>query len=77
MIKVLDKQMIDERIKIMNKILLHFTAEKHKMFVKAHNLQPNLNPFKHKTWHSDFNLDTIEDVPLFCLITSTSTQRGR
>lgn len=73
----MDKQLLQDRIKVANKILIHFTAEKHKLFVKLHNIKPNLNPFKHKTWHSDFNLETIEDVPVFCLITCTSTERAR
>lgn len=51
---------------IFKNILLEIVNLHHKEFLKSINFSRAFDPFKHKTWHSSFNLETdVTEIPIF------------
>jgi hypothetical protein len=64
----LENSILDSRIFLFKKVLLHVTNEHHKNFLKTKGIKTCLNPFKHRTWHSEFDVHNVKEIPLFKLI---------
>ena len=60
----LDCNTMKERKKIFKYILYEIINEEHKKFLSENNIK-YFDAFKFKTWHHDFNLDNIKDIPLY------------
>lgn len=64
----LTKDIIDKRINIFKKVLLHLTADLHRQFLKDKNIVTKLNPFKHRTWHSEFDIHKVPAIEKFRIV---------
>lgn len=51
--------------------------EEHKKFLKENFIKSDLKPYKHKTWHSKFDLEKLKDIPLFLFVNQPSIDRIR
>ena len=60
----LDCNAMKERKKIFKYILYEIINVEHNKFLSENNIK-NFNAFKFKTWHHDFDLDKIKDIPLY------------
>ncbi len=62
----LSKEILEKRKMIFKNILLEIVNLHHKEFLKSQNFSRAFDPFKLKTWHSSFNLETdVTDIPIF------------
>lgn len=62
--KMLNRTEIEERRKIFKNILLEITNYHQNVFLDSKNIE-HIDSFKLKTWHSQFILDNIPDIPIF------------
>jgi hypothetical protein len=63
-----DTDLLNKRSTFFKKILLQVTNEHHKIFLKDKVIQTKLNPFKHRTWHSEFDVHKVPIIEKFYLI---------
>jgi hypothetical protein len=64
----LSREFKDKRLSIFKKLLLQMTNEAHKSFLKNNNITSKLNPFKHRTWHHEFDIHNVPQIEKFKLI---------
>lgn len=71
----LNVEVLKKRFSTFKKILLHLINEQHKVFLKEKGIITRLNPFKHRTWHSEFNVNDVRDIDSYKLIDQPKTLR--
>jgi hypothetical protein len=54
-----------KRGNMFKKILLSITNEEHKKFIKDKRILTKINPFKHRTWHSEFDVHGVQKIEKF------------
>jgi hypothetical protein len=64
----MNSETLKKRFSTFKKILLHLINEQHKAFLKENGIITKLNPFKHRTWHSEFNVNNVKDIECYKLI---------
>lgn len=64
----IEKEIRDKRTNTFKKVLLHMTNEHHKQFLQDRNIKVKLNPYKHRTWHSDFDVHKVPPIDKFNLV---------
>ncbi len=64
----LEKALQEKRASIFKKILLHLTNSHHRKFLKDNNIKTKLNPYRQKTWHSEFDIHKVPEIEKFDLI---------
>lgn len=65
---VMNEEIVKERTSSFKKVLLFLTNEYHKKFLKDKKIVTKLNPFKHRTWHSEFDVHQAPQLENFKLI---------
>ena len=63
----LNNSELKARKEIFKNILFELTNFHHDEFLQRNNILTVFDPIKAKTWHHQFNLDTIQDIPMFSL----------
>lgn len=56
---------LDARRKMMKNILMEVTNDHHKQFLESIGFSKEFDPFKLKTWHHEFDLEKVPQVPIF------------
>jgi hypothetical protein len=64
----MDEEIVKERTSSFKKVLLFLTNEYHKKILKDKKIVTKLNPFKHRTWHSEFDVHQAPQLENFKLI---------
>ena len=62
------EEILKERVASFKKILLFMTNEHHKKILKEKRIVTKLNLFKHRTWHSEFDVHGVPQLENFRLI---------
>ena len=63
--KLMTQSILENRKNIFKNLLLEIVNYSHKKFLEELKLNRTFNPFMAKTWHSDFDLNIIPDIPIF------------
>ena len=63
--KLMTQQILENRKTIFKNLLLEIVNYSHKKFLDNLKLNRTFNPFMAKTWHSDYDLNTTPDIPIF------------
>jgi len=61
---MLSRSELEERKRIFKNILIEITNYHQKVYLESKGI-PFFDSFKMKTWHSQFSLDNIPDIPIF------------
>jgi hypothetical protein len=56
---------LEERRKIFKNLLYAIANEHHKLFLESIQFPREFDPFKFKTWHHDFILESVPQIPIF------------
>lgn len=63
---------LEERRKVFKNLLYAIANEHHKLFLESIKFPREFDPFKFKTWHHDYNLESVPNIPIFEILEKPS-----
>jgi hypothetical protein len=69
----MNNDLLIKRLNTFKKILLVMTNEEHKKFLSENNIVSKINPFKHRTWNSQFEVHNIPKIQKFNIMLKPKT----